>query len=254
MLHGGGQTRHAWHRAILELVAGGYYVVAPDARGHGQSGWAQRAQDYDLDHRIADLRLIIEQLHGGLPAIVGAAMGGLTALAAIGESDAPIARALVLVDVVPRLNEVGASKIADFMDAYPKGFGSVREAADAVATYLPHRPRRSDLTGLSRNLRLGNDRRYYWHWDPAFRAFARSRNRSLEIERLELAAHRIAVPTLLIRGSRSEIVTDAGVKSLLESIPHAHCKTVADAHHMVAGDRNDAFNAAVIAFLRSLPR
>src|SRR5258708_7748727 len=129
MLHGGGQTRHAWHRAILELAAGGYYVVAPDARGHGQSGWAQRAQDYDLDHRIADLRLIIEQLHGGLPAIVGASMGGLTALAAIGESDTPIARALVLVDVVPRLNEVGASKIADFMDAYREGFGSVREAA-----------------------------------------------------------------------------------------------------------------------------
>ena len=43
LLHGGGQTRHAWKGAGETLGARGYHVVAFDARGHGDSDWSPTA-------------------------------------------------------------------------------------------------------------------------------------------------------------------------------------------------------------------
>ena len=71
-------------------------------------------------------------------------------------------------------------------------------------------------------------------------------------DRLARAAQRIEVPVLLVRGGRSELVDDTAVNDLLEKIPHAEVAVVSDAHHMVSGDDNDTFGAAVIRFLEQL--
>src|SRR3546814_7417063 len=62
----------------------------------------------------------------------------------------------------------GGKKIADFMGARPDGFATLEEASDAVAAYNPHRPRPKDISGLMKNLRLRDDGRLHWHWDPRF--------------------------------------------------------------------------------------
>jgi peroxiredoxin len=78
-------------------------------------------------------------------------------------------RAIVLVDVVPQLNEEGTDRIQQFMmDRVHEGFGTLEEARDAIAAYNPFRPPPSDLEGLKKNLRLGEDGRWRWHWDPRF--------------------------------------------------------------------------------------
>ena len=66
---------------------------------------------------------------------------------------------------------------------------------------------------------------------------------------LESAARALKIPALLIRGGRSRIVSEAGVREFLEMVPHAESVDISDAHHMVAGDANDAFNAAVFTFV-----
>ena len=71
----------------------------------------------------------------------------------------------------------------------------LEEAADAIAAYLPHRPRPKSLEGLRKNLRLGTDGRYRWHYDPAF-VSGMGQRRSPESEtRLTDSALRIDVPT-----------------------------------------------------------
>jgi pimeloyl-ACP methyl ester carboxylesterase len=123
----------------------------------------------------------------------------------------------------------------------------VEEAADAVAAYRPHRQRPKDTSGLKRNLRL-RDGRYYWHWDPAM--LQMGRNAKFDGPNpLETAARAVKIPTLLIRGSRSRIVSEAGVREFLELVPHAEFVDITGAHHMVAGDANDEFNDAVFAFV-----
>ena len=68
-------------------------------------------------------------------------------------------------------------------------------------------------------------------------------------ERLFAAARRLDVPTLLVRGRESDILSEAGVREFLDHMPGAEFADVRGAGHMVAGDRNDAFTRAVRRFL-----
>ncbi len=248
-LHGGGQTRWSWGKSARKLVDHGYYVICPDARGHGESGWAA-IQRYELDDFVDDLRVIIATL-AQPPVLIGASLGGITALVAVGESTTPPASALVLVDVVPRIDPEGAERIGNFMNADPDGFASVEAAADAIAAYIPHRPRPRNLGGLKKNLRQRANGRFYWHWDPNFlKAQGASLHPMAHYERLAQAARGVSIPTLLVRGGESDIVSEEGARELLGLIPQAECRELAGAHHMVAGDSNDGFSGVVFEFLQ----
>jgi pimeloyl-ACP methyl ester carboxylesterase len=248
LMHGGGQTRHSWGGAMQQLLRRGYHVINLDARGHGDSDWSPSA-DYRLDALSRDLRTVVETLSSP-PALVGASLGGATALYASGNyADArPVASMLVMVDVVPRAAPHGAAKIAAFMRARPDGFASLQEAANAVAAYYPSRQRPSDVSGLMKNLRLRADGRLHWHWDPQFVKPLRP-DMDEFAELLLKSARRVTVPTLLVRGLQSDIVSDAGIAEFREALPALEVLDVSGAGHMVAGDKNDAFNEGVIAFL-----
>jgi pimeloyl-ACP methyl ester carboxylesterase len=246
LLHGGGQTRHAWGNTARTLAAAGMRAIALDHRGHGDSAWPDDA-DYELPSFAGDVRAVADQL-GRAPVVVGASLGGLAGLMAEAELG-PLLRALVLVDVAPRLEVEGVQRIISFMVEGLDGFASLEEAADAIARYLPHRSRPRDLSGLAKNLRRGDDGRWRWHWDPRFVRRDRG-DPSFTRERLSAAARALTLPTLIVRGRMSDVVSEESVRDLRELVPHAEFVDVAGAAHMVAGDDNDAFGAAVIGFLK----
>ena len=243
--HGGGQTRHAWKGTGEVLARAGYRVVAFDARGHGDSDWAPDG-DYTQDAQVDDLVSVLDQVGGESPVLVGASMGGGTTLVAVGEGHVDAA-AVVLVDIAPRLELEGVAKISAFMNQGADGFASLEEVADAIAAYQPHRPRPRQLDGLAKNVRLGEDGRYRWHWDPVFRSGFRDLDE--RHKRLEACARNLDVPTLLVRGGLSDILTEEGVEEFLRMCPSAEYVSIPDAAHMVAGDRNDVFGDAVVEFL-----
>jgi pimeloyl-ACP methyl ester carboxylesterase len=245
LLHGGGQTRHSWDRSAARFAAGGWTTYTYDARGHGDSAWAPDG-DYGMDTLVADLRAIVDTLDGPV-VLVGASMGGLTALVAEGEG-AGLARALVLVDVAPKTEEAGVLRILEFMSSHLDGFASLEEVADAIAGYNPHRPRPRNLDGLKKNVRLREDGRWYWHWDPEFLTIRDEAARQVSESRLEAAARGITVPTMLVRGTDSDVVSASGALALQQLIPSARV-VEASAGHMVAGDDNDIFTHAVSGFL-----
>jgi len=119
-------------------------------------------------------------------------------------------------------------------------------------TRSPQRPRPVGLDGVRRNVRLADDGRWHWHWDPAFMPPAHEPEQRFEQRRLEEAAARIAIPTLIVRGLCSDVVSAAGVDDMLVRIPLAQVVEVATAGHMVAGDENDPFAAALAGFLDRL--
>jgi len=181
------------------------------------------------------------------PALVGASLGGIASM--VCEHFHPVATAVVLVDITPRVDPKGVQRIVAFMRAFPEGFAAIEDAAEAIAAYLPHRPRPRDTSGLAKNLRLGEDGRWRWHWDPRFLSGSPRSAQKDYPERINAAARSLAVPTMLVRGRMSEIVSEEGVREFLELVPHAEYVDVADASHMVAGDCNDRFSDAVIEFL-----
>lgn len=247
LLHGGGQTRHAWGGTAAALAEHGWYALALDLRGHGDSDWASD-HDYRIDAFASDLRAVAAVL-GRPVVVVGASLGGMAGLLAAGEPPPIDAAAVVLVDIVPRIEPAGVQRIIAFMTANPDGFASLDEAADAVAGYLHHRPRPRELDGLRKNLRLGADGRYRWHWDPHMMSGERRVNASRSPERLETAAAALRAPLLLVRGRMSDVVSEEGARALLAVVPSACYVDVSGAGHMVAGDRNDRFTNAVVTFL-----
>jgi pimeloyl-ACP methyl ester carboxylesterase len=258
LLHGGGQTRHAWNKTGDLIARMGRTAYAVDQRGHGDSEWVADGA-YQYTDFAADARVLADTLadrSGVRPAVVGASLGGMAALLANSQPGKPQHfAALVLVDITPRVDVEGVSKIQGFMRAQlHDGFGSISEAADAVAAYLPHRPRPRSHEGLKKNLRLHPDGRWRWHWDPRFlEGNRRIGAGSEEVEQaLVEAAKAITIPALLVRGASSELVQEEHAKDFLKLVPHAGYVDVSGARHMVAGDRNDQFANAIEKFLQDL--
>jgi len=260
LLHGGGQTRHAFAGTAQELAKAGWTALVLDQRGHGDSAWIENGSYVVADFARDAIAVSAEltKRSGKPPVLVGASLGGMAGMLAEGmafdEKRAPNFSALVLVDVTPRFDPEGASKIRDFMRGKAfEGFATVDEAADAVAQYLPHRKRPTSTEGLRKNLRQ-RDGRWYWHWDPRFFDGPHpisDHREQYEAARVE-AVRNLRIPALLVRGGSSELVKEEHVKEFLALAPHAKFVDVAGARHMVAGDRNDVFSAAIVDFLAGL--
>ncbi len=253
LLHGGGQTRHSWGGTADALADKGWRAFTLDARGHGESDWSPE-QDYRLSSFAGDVRAFVEGPLGRSPFLIGASLGGLTSILLAGEMAPGIARGIVLVDIIPDMEQAGADRIQQFMAANAAtGFASLEEVADAVAAYNPHRPRPTDLSGLRKNVRE-RDGRWYWHWDPAFVGGTADLPPS-EISdrpRLNGAVATIVAggtPVMLVRGRVSDLVSEEKAAAFCERFPSVEFVDVSGAGHMVAGDRNDAFTAAVVDFL-----
>jgi pimeloyl-ACP methyl ester carboxylesterase len=224
----------------------GFRVINHDLRGHGESAWSE-AGKYSCNDRASDLLSIMESVSGPL-ALVGASMGGISALYAAAVAENVDLRALILVDIVPKPDPAGVQHIRGFMRRYLDGFATIEEAADAVQSYNPNRRRPTDLSGLHKNLRT-RDGRLYWHWDPAILRLDAVREHGILTAALTQRRHNISCPVLLVRGLNSDIVSDEGISELRGWFPQTEIFDVAGAGHMVAGDKNDEFNSGVVAFL-----
>lgn len=257
--HGSGQTRQSWGRAATELGRQGWRAYTVDHRGHGDSD-RHDAGGYE-HHDVAQDVLALCAAERRRPLVVGASLGGSAALVAQGEVDAQLYRGLVLVDITPTVDIAGARRIITFMSANPDGFATLEEAAAAIGAYRGADKGAPSPQGLTRVLRRNDAGRWNWHWDPrlldsrrpwlddpAAATAAQERLRGL----MTGGAQRLDVPVLLVRGASSDVVTPDAARELLQIVPHATYVDVTDAGHMVAGDRNDAFTAAVLAFAAPL--
>ncbi|MEM7208749.1 MAG: alpha/beta hydrolase [Pseudomonadota bacterium] len=250
LLHGGGQTRHAWGGTAKVLAEQGLRAIALDMRGHGDSDWHPQGQ-YQIENFVADLIAVCDQI-GKPPALVGASLGGIVALLACWQKGADIFSSLTLVDVTPRLESSGVERVLSFMHAHLDGFASIEAAAKAIADYVPERKATGNTSGLTKNLRQRDDGRYYWHWDPRFLDHI-GHMRESDIEHMQGAARAVSIPALIVRGRMSDVVSEETVQEFLHLVPHAEYADVSGAGHMVAGDRNDAFTEAVCDFLNRYP-
>ena len=250
LLHGSGQTRWSWEetaRSIGGQHDGRLAAYAVDLRGHGESGWCPDG-DYRIDAFADDIRAIVDRFDAA-PVIVGASMGGIATLLACGEEPRAPCAGVVLVDIAPLIEMKGSNRVGGFMRRTIDGFASLEEAAAAIAAYSG-RTREGRTGGLLKNLRQGADGRFRWHWDPALMAPRDDDPEFAAFEaRLVAATRAITAPILIVRGAESDVLSRETMARLREILPHVDQMEIAGARHMIAGDDNAQFNAAILPFL-----
>jgi flavin reductase (DIM6/NTAB) family NADH-FMN oxidoreductase RutF/pimeloyl-ACP methyl ester carboxylesterase len=249
-LHGAAQSRAMWRSAAEALASAGRHVIAFDLRGHGESEWARDGR-YDLDAYAGDIRAILARM-SSRPAIVGASLGGLAALAALEVGGDQQASALILVDAIGRMHGPGAKRFHSLFDMHAQGFATIADALTAAVELAPRREQALTEEALREHLVEREDGRFYWRWDPQA---VRGMDVAALEERLNGAAKQIGIPVLLLRGERSEIVSREGTEEFAALLRDCEQVEIPGASHLSPGDQADLFNAAIVDFLeRRVPR
>jgi len=241
LLHG--YTGHArtWD-SFAEAMTDRYRVIALDQRGHGESGWADR---YGVDDMVDDLAAFVAALLLDHFTLLGLSMGGMVTMAYAGRRPVELA-ACVIVDIGPELDPVGVARIgeaqamSDVFDSKDAAFAAAR-AREALAPddALRHR--------VDYSLMRLADGRWTWRYDRALRSTGGLKLRKAEDGWASCA--RIAVPTQLICGDVTDIISPQVAERMIRTIPDARLATVARAGHAVPLDAPEGFLAAARQFL-----
>ncbi len=231
-LHGGALTAHTWDVVCLTL-RDHYHCLALDQRGHGDSDWAD---DYSHERHSEDIEGFIGQLGIERTVLVGQSMGGLNSIVVAGRGATGLA-GLVIVDVGPELNLDGTKRIGDFLRNSPEG----ESLDDFIAKAMEFNPRRDPILlrrSLLHNLREQPNGKWNWKWDPG-----RMRGSAGKIEdhiagmrRLWSEVEKIDCPTLVMRGAKSDVFSDANAEKFANALPKGRWTRIPDAGHTVQGD------------------
>ena len=250
LLHGGGQTAHTWQR-VANRLRDRYHVIAPDARGHGDSEWSPDGV-YDPFGMHEDVAALVGAL--GLRDFVlgGMSMGGFAALGYAAEHGANL-RGLMVVDISPALEEAGTARIGAFLRAKQE-FDSLDEVVAHAHAYNPLRSPERLRETLPANLRRLPNGKLAWKWDPAFigRDGSRAPGTRPRLDGLWEKAARIPCPTLVVHGRESDVVKRENGERLARSIPNARFVSIAGAGHSVQGDNPHSLSEALEQFLREI--
>jgi len=246
-LHGGGQTAYMYE-AIGAALGDRYHVLAPDLPAHGDS--EPLGNDGFTRHELASSTLpLLEEFGIERAAFVGASLGGITSLT-IAAMKPEAVGAIVLIDIGHRLEDEGVNRIIEFLGKH-ESFASLDEAAVAVAEYVPNRTRPTNPQRLRRNLRQRPDGR--WEWKHRLGRVASIEGRRVGWRQLtdgmDDEARAIVCPVLVLRGAKSDVLSDNEIADLL---PDARLATVGAAGHHAAGDNPETTASLVSAFLSEI--
>ena len=212
LLHGFRDHSRSWDW-VAEALGGRYNIIAPDLRGHGDSGWAMGGP-YVFDDFIYDLHRLLDHLAIPSIAIVAHSMGGAIALDFAGIFPNRVQYLLAIegtwqlerpIPPPQHIDQIitGWTAPLDQLAAKPeRGYPSIEAARQRL---MAENPRLSDaqtshlaLHGLKQTPSGG----YVWKYDPYVRLRGPSR---ISREDTALLWSRIRCPLTLVHGSESSM-------------------------------------------------
>lgn len=241
LLHGVGNYGRYWD-AFAEAVAGRLRLVAPDARGHGDS--ARPEDGYAAADFVADAVAILDARRIDRALVVGHSMGGYhaTMLAA---AQPERVRGLVIVDAGPEALPEGAERARRLSLGRPDSFA---DHVEAEAYLRRTSPGYDDSVYANRLRWLFREEAGRLAWRSSAHALSRIFAGSPDRTGAWSRAGSITAPTLLVRGSRSPVLARETAERLVAAIRGARLVEL-DAGHNVPLDRPGGLAEAVVAFV-----
>jgi esterase len=239
LLHGIGNYGRYWD-LFADAIAGRLRLVAPDARGHGESG--RPADGYAPADFAADAVAVLDRLGVERAVVVGHSMGGLHSINLASRHPDRV-RALVIVDASPEPLPEGAERAERLLTGRPARFADRHEARTYLERTSPGYAPAVYENRLAFAFREENGG-LVWRSDPA--ALGRIMHGRMPAEDRWEALARIGCPTLVVRGTRSNVLSADAARRMVQTLVNGRLLEL-EAGHNVPLDRPRELAAAVVA-------
>lgn len=211
-----------------------YRVVCPDVVGRGRSDQLENPMSYQIAQYVADMITLLARLDAGSIDWVGTSMGGLIGLGVASMSGSPLRR-LVLNDIGPTIEVASLVRIGTYL-GMPAHWRTKEEAADAMwaisSGFGPHT--RAQWLALSEPQLTVDGDGFKPHYDPAIAVPFRATTPEIASAGQALlwqAYDSLKLPTLLLRGAESDLLSHATAQSMTQRGPRAQLFEFAGVGH-----------------------
>ena len=247
LMHGIGNYGRYWD-LFADAIAGRLRLVAPDARGHGDS--AKPASGYESADFVGDAELVMS-FYGADARwlVVGHSMGGYHATALTLAHPERVS-GLVLVDVGPRSEPTGSGRARRLSLERPDRFANAEAARAYLLETSPGYSEAVYANRLAWVFRRDGDGLVWRSSKDALRQILES-TASRSWRDVWGRLGEIRIPVLVVRGTRSPSFAAETARQMLATLPHAELVEL-DAAHNVALDQPRALADAVIRFAKGL--
>jgi pimeloyl-ACP methyl ester carboxylesterase len=210
---------------LARAMCGEYRVVCPDVVGRGRSERLADPMAYGIPQYVADMVTLLARLNAKEIDWVGTSMGGLIGLGLAAQDGAPLRR-LVLNDVGPAIEPASLQRIGAYLGQMAR-WKTLDEAADAMWAiskgFGPHT--REQWLALSAPQLAQDDEGFFMpRYDPAvavpFKAATPEMAKAGEAL-LWAAWDKLRLPTLLLRGAQSDLLSPATAHAMTQRGPRA---------------------------------
>jgi esterase len=238
ILHGVFGSSDNWLTVGRQIASSEYTVYLIDQRNHGRSPHFDRL---DYPSMAADLREFVEGENIQNPILIGHSMGGKTVMEYVIRWPEEVKK-LVVVDIAPKAYPVHHTRLLEGLSSISLPDLTSRQEADEILSGFERSlgVRQFLLKNLSKN----EDNTFEWRFNlPVLK-----RDMPLIGEAIT-AGHPLTLPTLFIRGAKSDYIPDSDWPEIKRMFPEATLVTIPDAGHWVQAEQPALFLKAVSEWL-----
>lgn len=257
LVHGGFDHARSWDWTARAL-AKDYHVIAPDLRGHGDSGWSSDGS-YMMANYVYDLAQLVEMLDRAPVTIVGHSLGGAISLRYAGLYPEKVAKIVAIegMGLSPdRIREKAQQPTVDnwldYIDTRRRGARRIPKHYPTIEAAVARMRERNDQLSVEQALHLtmhgvnrNEDGSYSWKFDPYLHAAAPQAGSDADLPDFW---RRITAPTLLCLGLDSW-ASNPVADGRAAHFSNARLVEFADAGHWLHHDQFDRFLTELRAFL-----
>jgi esterase len=229
-VHGLTANAHSFD-ALAPHLAAKYHVISVDVRGRGDSQWGPPTE-YLNQNYVTDLAKTLEGLGVARASLIGTSMGGIISMMYAGGWPERVER-LVLNDIGPEIDPVGAARIGTYVGEAPERFKDISEVVKYYKEHYPAMAKLADSVVAEQvrwSVKPGVDGDLVWKMDANVRRPLRGATAQQRFD-LWVPYARIACPVLIVRGADSDVLDSATASRMCKVLKRAKVVEVAGVGH-----------------------
>ena len=246
-----GLTRHSADFDYLVPYLPGYRIIRPDYRGRGQSDWDSMPVNYNPVTEARDVMTLMELLGIESACFIGTSRGGIITII-LASMARHLVSGFILNDIGPRVEMAGLERIAGYVGRKPVA-RTLEEAADNKPGNMPGFANVSGERWLeeARHTLIQSGTGLDLMYDPRLRDNFMAYLEGDPVEFWDEFAILAGLPGAVIRGANSDLLSEATVKKMVDTMPGLHAIDVPDRGHCPFLDEQESI-ATILMILNQV--